>query len=162
VAAKIVKLHQADCKQLNFFAQMVLMDGYLCSMKRSIVQSVLEMRCPRCRDGEMFTTSSFGFHKPFDMEDKCDHCGQDFRPEPGFYYGAMFLSYIMTGWFCLAVVAVVHWVFKIALIPSFIILIAITGVLFVWFFRISRSIWIHINVKYIEASSVKKDDHLPL
>jgi uncharacterized protein (DUF983 family) len=161
VGAKIVKLHQADLFPMIFFIQLDGLEGYICSMKRSIVQSIMEMRCPRCREGEMFTTSSFGFQKPFDMEEKCGHCSQNFRPEPGFYYGAMFLSYIMTGWFCLSIIAVVHWVLKIALIPSFLVLIAITGVLFVWFFRISRSIWLHINVKYDVITSSGKDSNAP-
>lgn len=96
----------------------------------------------------MFPTGSFSLKGPFSMNDHCPSCQQDLAPEPGFYYGAMFLSYILTGWFCLAFVAVVHWVLGLSLISSFALLIVVTGILFVWFFRISRSIWIHINVKY--------------
>jgi uncharacterized protein (DUF983 family) len=96
----------------------------------------------------MFFTGSFQFSRPFDMRDRCDQCSQHFTPEPGFYYGAMFLSYIISGWFCLGVVALLHWVFKLGLFASFAILIAVLVPLFVWVFRISRSLWIHINVKF--------------
>lgn len=122
--------------------------AYLYNMKQTAISSILAMTCPRCRKGNMFPTGSFSFREPFTMHDHCPHCQQDLAPEPGFYYGAMFLSYILTGWFCLAFVAIVHWILGLSLISSFALLILVTGVLFVWFFRISRSIWIHINVKY--------------
>lgn len=115
---------------------------------KTLVSSTLAMTCPRCRQAKMFPTGSFSFREPFTMHDHCPACNQNLSPEPGFYYGAMFLSYILTGWFCLAFVAIVHWVIGWGLIPSFLLLLAVTGFLFVWFFRISRSIWIHINVKY--------------
>ncbi len=31
-----------------------------------------------------------------EMNDHCLHCGATFNPEPGFYYGAMFVSYAFT------------------------------------------------------------------
>lgn len=82
------------------------------------------------------------------MHDHCPHCHQNLAPEPGFYYGAMFLSYILTAWFCLGFVALIHWGLGLGLFQSFALLILVTGILFVWFFRISRSIWIHIVVKF--------------
>lgn len=30
------------------------------------------------------------------MYDRCDHCGASFEPEPGFYFGAMFVSYAIS------------------------------------------------------------------
>lgn len=82
------------------------------------------------------------------MNDHCPHCNQNLMPEPGFYYGAMFLSYMLTGWFSLIVVGVLHWVLGFGLIPSFVILLLVLALLFVWFYRISRVIWIHFNVRF--------------
>lgn len=115
-------------------------------MSRTIVASILGMRCPRCREGRMFESTTFSFRKPFDMHERCPHCNQNLFPEPGFYYGAMFLSYILSGFFCLGLVAFIHWVLGVALIPSFLILLAVVSFLFVWFFRIARVMWIHIVV----------------
>jgi len=123
-------------------------EGYLCPMKPSLIQSIAGMRCPRCRSQRMFPTGTFSFTRPFEMDARCRACNQDLAPEPGFYYGAMFLSYILSGFFSIGLVALLHWVLGLGLIVSFLILIAILAVLFVWFFRISRSLWIHINVKY--------------
>lgn len=96
----------------------------------------------------MFPTNTFSFREPFEMHTHCPHCQQDLIPEPGFYFGAMFLSYILSGFFCLGLVAFIHWVLGVALIPSFLILLAVVGFLFVWFFRIARVLWIHIVVAH--------------
>ncbi len=82
------------------------------------------------------------------MPKRCPHCNQKYFPEPGFYYGAMFISYIITGWFCLAVMGILLLGFKMNVFGAFALLIFICGILFVWFFRISRTLWITIRVKF--------------
>lgn len=89
------------------------------------------------------------------MPKSCPHCGQNYWPEPGFYYGAMFISYIFIGWFCIGFVAILHWVVGVGLWKSFGILLPVLAILFVYFFRLARSIWIHINIKY-NPGKVKK------
>lgn len=116
--------------------------------KGSKSYSILNMKCPRCHEGDLFDTGSFSFSKPFDMPGNCPKCGQKYFLEPGFYYGAMFISYILTGWFCLIFVGTLMLVFKLSWQTTFVLLLLGIGVLFVWFFRISRAIWININVKY--------------
>lgn len=116
--------------------------------KGSKLYSMLYMKCPRCHEGDLFDTGSFSFHKPFDMKTNCPNCGQKYTPEPGFYYGAMFVSYILYGWFSLFVVGTCVWVLGMSVNASFGVLIAISLILFVWVFRISRSIWLSLMVKY--------------
>ncbi len=106
------------------------------------------MKCPKCREGEMFETGSFSFKKPFDMHERCAKCGQKFFPTPGFYYGAMFISYIMTGWFSVLTMLGLHWWADMSFNIAFLVLLAVIAVLFVWFFRIARVLWIYFNVKY--------------
>lgn len=110
--------------------------------------SMFNLKCPKCHEGDLFYTGSFSLNKPFDMHDECQHCGQDFMPEPGFYYGAMFISYIFTGWFCILFVLFVHWVLDWSTAASFAALIAIMVIFFVYIFRLARSIWLNINYKY--------------
>ncbi len=110
--------------------------------------SIFKMKCPRCHEGDLFETNTFSFKKSFHMPEHCPVCKQPYFLEPGFYYGAMFISYIITGWFSLFLVGALiifgDWIVE----ASFLLLIAIMALLFVWFFRLSRSIWININVKY--------------
>ena len=63
-------------------------------------------------------------------------------PEPGFYYGAMFISYIASGFFSIGFIMLLHWVLKLSVELSFAILIAIAVLFYVFVFRISRSIWL--------------------
>jgi len=71
--------------------------------------SIFNFKCPRCHEGDLFETETFSFQKSFDMHDKCPHCNLNYMPEPGFYYGAMFISYIFMGFFCIGFVMFFHW-----------------------------------------------------
>lgn len=110
--------------------------------------SVFQMKCPRCREGDLFPTPTFSYKKPFEMPHHCDNCKQKYSLEPGFYYGAMFLSYIITGFFCLILLGIFMLLFNLNVWVSFALLFAICAILFVWFFRFSRSLWIHMMVKH--------------
>ncbi len=55
--------------------------------------AMLALRCPRCHEGRLFTSSTYNLTKFADMPEVCAVCGQATEPEPGFYFGAMFVSY---------------------------------------------------------------------
>ncbi len=110
--------------------------------------SIFNFKCPRCHEGGLYETSTFSFKKSFDMPQNCPKCGQNYYLEPGFYYGAMFISYIITGFFSLGFVGFCMLVLDMSVDTSFIWLIVVVGILFVWFYRIARSIWINLNVKF--------------
>ncbi len=116
--------------------------------KGSKVYSIFGLKCPRCHEGNLFETGTFEFKEPFEMSKSCAVCNQNFEPEPGFYYGAMFISYIFMGWFCIGFVGILHWVLKWSITASFITLIIVSLLMLVWLFRTSRSMWININVGY--------------
>ncbi len=91
------------------------------------------------------------------MYDRCPKCQQKYELEPGFYYGAMFISYILTGWFCLFFVGGCMWFLDMSVNASFLVLIVVLTIFFVWIFRISRSIWLSFNVKYDEHALAKSN-----
>ncbi|MEM1324600.1 MAG: DUF983 domain-containing protein [Bacteroidota bacterium] len=116
--------------------------------KGSKLYSSCYLKCPKCHEGNLFPTGSFSFQRPFDMYDRCPNCNFNYWPEPGYYYGAMFISYIISGWFCIGFALLFHWVFDWSLTATFGLLIGFLAVIFVWFFRFSRAIWLNINYKY--------------
>lgn len=124
-------------------------------MKESKLYSIFSLKCPRCHEGETFETGSWSFVRPFDMLNRCPKCNLNYFPEPGYYYGAMFISYIWTAWFCLLFIALFHWILGWSLTVSFGLLIGFLGINFAYIFRISRLMWININVKY-DPNAVKK------
>jgi len=54
----------------------------------------LHAKCPRCRRGEIFANSMYGFDSQ-KMNSTCGHCHLTFEIEPGYFYVAMFVSYAM-------------------------------------------------------------------
>ena len=82
------------------------------------------------------------------MDERCTECGQNFEPEPGFYYGAMFISYIIMGWLFLGIAAFLIWVAGWSVNASLFTIVAIDLLFFIYFYRLSRSIWIHLNIRY--------------
>ena len=82
------------------------------------------------------------------MNKQCHVCGQKFEPEPGFYFGAMFISYIFLGFFSLAFTGLLVFYFHLSLDLSIGLLLITLALMFLWNLRFSRSIWIHLMVKY--------------
>jgi uncharacterized protein (DUF983 family) len=60
----------------------------------SAFKAALHAKCPKCRRGNMFANSMYGFSGQ-KMYDKCPHCGFTFEIEPGYFYVAMFVSYAL-------------------------------------------------------------------
>jgi uncharacterized protein (DUF983 family) len=59
--------------------------------KLSTLGSILRQRCPRCRKGRIFPYSIFrGLPK---MHERCPVCDLRFEREPGYFLGAMYISY---------------------------------------------------------------------
>jgi len=96
----------------------------------------------------------------------CKNCGQTYYPEPGFYYGAMFISYIITSFFSLGVVGFAMLALDWSLEAAFGLLIGILAICYIWFFRTARSTWISVTIKYdpdaiAKAKDVDMDKELP-
>lgn len=60
---------------------------------RTSSQALLACKCPRCRQGDMYKHALTKKWFSMEMYEKCPKCQQTYEPEPGFYYGAMFVSY---------------------------------------------------------------------
>ena len=54
--------------------------------------ALVNSKCPRCRKGNVFINSMYGF-KAQKMHQNCLHCNLKFEREPGYFYVAMFVSY---------------------------------------------------------------------
>ena len=56
------------------------------------LKAMLNAKCPRCRRGDLFKTSMYGF-KSQKMFDNCSNCNMRYEIEPGYFYAAMYVSY---------------------------------------------------------------------
>lgn len=113
----------------------------------NLLASIFKYRCPRCREGRLYQ-EPFQFSNPLNMVDRCEVCGQKTMPEPGFYYGAMFLSYIATGFLYLFIIGFCIIVLKWSVNQAFLLLIVFVLLTYFKTARLSRSVWIHLIVKF--------------
>ena len=61
-----------------------------------ILYSVSKNKCPRCHQGDVFV-HGHAYKKGFDqMHIHCSNCHLKYEKEPGFFYGAMYVSYGLT------------------------------------------------------------------
>ena len=107
-------------------------------------------KCPRCRRTKIFS-EPFILSKPLEMPHHCSVCGQRFEPEPGFYYGAMFISYILSGWILLAPTLLLVFYFNWSSMSAIAFAIFLAALMYIRLVRGSRSLWLHLNVKYDES-----------
>ncbi|MBK9150014.1 MAG: DUF983 domain-containing protein [Saprospiraceae bacterium] len=117
------------------------------SKERSLLMNTFMYKCPRCQEGDIYT-KPFKITDPVSMPHHCDVCGQLFLPEPGFYYGAMFLSYIVTGFFFLGVVAFSIIVLKLSVNAAMGVVILVAASTYIFFLRFARALWLNLMVRY--------------
>lgn len=114
--------------------------------KRSIWYSIFGMKCPRCREGDLYKSSIFG--GIYNMHESCPTCNQNFEMEPGFYWGAMYVGYGLSSAYMLSAMLTLLFVFGLTVNQSFIVAILGGVVIVPLVARLARSIWIHIYVRY--------------
>ena len=120
------------------------------SFKESRLYSIVTITCPRCHEGKMFPPHTlFNFTKLSKMNERCVCCGQPFSPEPGYYFGAMFVSYAINAAIFIATwLALKFFVKEVTLTMMLIVLFVVVIGLLPFKFRLSRALWINIFVGY--------------
>ena len=80
------------------------------------------------------------------MHDHCPHCGENFMPEPGFYWASMFVSYgFYTLYILITFFITVQWLqvdvnyYLVGLVPTLILLTP-------YFFRMARRTWLTLFI----------------
>ena len=58
--------------------------------------AILKAKCPQCQSGKMFKKSALKLNGFTEMFDTCSICGLTYEVEPGFFWGAMYVSYGIT------------------------------------------------------------------
>ena len=114
-------------------------------MEMTYRKALLSGKCPACRKGDIFS-------HPLDrrnllrfaaMNKQCPVCQANFEPEPGFYFGSMFITYtfnviivVLGGVFLFYLWRLPEWVFL-----TLVGLVALVALPFS--FRLSRTLWLY-------------------
>lgn len=117
--------------------------------------SVLFNKCPRCGKGDFFVTKT-AYAKNFDkMHTNCPHCGELLVPEPGFYQGALYMSYAFYVAFMLAYFFIFNTFFEehfnyflYSIIPMLVLLTPLA-------YRLGRRSWLAIFIRPQQDPSAK-------
>jgi len=121
---------------------------------RGYALSVIECRCPRCREGKLFKYPlSIGLKRNMQMNERCPVCRQVTDLEVGFYYGTGYVSYVIA--LLITILTFLIWYLLIGfsfqdrrflwwLIGNSVFLLVLQP----WLMRFSRSLWISWFVKY--------------
>ena len=125
--------------------------------KPNYIWSILTMRCPRCRRGDMFkhpnAYKKLKLSYILDMYDNCPVCKQKYDLEVGFWYGTGYVSYALA--VAISAITFVAWWVLIGIsfsdnrifywlgINSFLLV-----VLQPWMMRLSRVIYLYFFVSY--------------
>jgi len=136
--------------------------------KRSKLAAIITMRCPKCHEGHLFENpNSYVFKDVSKMNAQCPKCGENFKREPGFYFGAAYVSYGLTValWIAVAValiifdaIGLISYGFFENPITFFLSGVVSLVVLLPFLYRHSRTLWIHMFVKYDERALQKGKD----
>lgn len=102
------------------------------------LRAVLALRCPRCLDGRVWR----GF---LSMNEKCPVCGLVFEREPGYFTGAMVVSYVLAVPVLGAIVIGLMAFASLEAVPALLIGDAVYLALVPFIFRYSRVVWLHFD-----------------
>jgi uncharacterized protein (DUF983 family) len=60
--------------------------------KLAMWPAIVKAKCPKCRVGDIYEKPVYSLSGQ-KMHVNCPHCGMTYEREPGYFYGAMYVSY---------------------------------------------------------------------
>jgi len=85
---------------------------------------------------------------PGKMPARCPKCNLDFEPEPGFYFGALIISYGLSSWMLLVPSLILVFGFDWSVNGAMAFAIALAALTYIPILRISRSLYLHAMMRY--------------
>ena len=128
-------------------------------LKKSIVTSMLFLKCPRCRQGAFLEANPYKLSKMNKVRKECPKCGLNYRLEPSFYTGSMYVSYGVGVAIAVAVFVILA-IFGLADDPLtiFLSVLAALAISFPYMGAVSKAIWAHMFIKYDPEIAKKVQD----
>ena len=107
--------------------------------------SVIRGKCPQCNMSDIFSSNgNFLLFKSPKMHSRCENCNFKFEKEPGFFFGAMFVSYALIVAQFVTVFILSKVLLNMSVMFSAFAVILTSILLSTMNFRLSRIIWIYI------------------
>lgn len=122
-----------------------------------ITYSTLGNKCARCHKGKVFENNNpYSFKNGLTMKDSCSECNLKYEREPGFFYGALYVSYaLMSGIFIVWFLADLLWIHMEAVTLA-IVVASTMLILFPVVYRSARLVWLNFFIRYDKNYSKSK------
>lgn len=117
----------------------------------SQLTAIRKARCPKCRQGAMFVYPLRNLTRFSQMNTHCPVCKLRFEVEPGFFIGAMYVSYGMSLGIFAVVSTFIYFIFNNPAFHFYIIGIPLVVlILLPVMYRYSRVLFLHLfgGIKY--------------
>ena len=111
--------------------------------KKSYRAALFSGRCPSCREGLLFKYPLSQISRFAEMNERCPVCEAGFEPEPGFYFGSMFITYAFNVVLLVVAGASLYYLLDLpeVIYLTLIVLLAVAAMPFS--FRLSRALWLY-------------------
>ena len=125
--------------------------------KGSKLYSIATMTCPQCQESKMMVANPYRLSTIGDVKDTCEVCSLDLNPEPGFYFGAMYVSYALGVAVFVTIWASCNWFFDNVGVWTQIslVLIALIG-LGPYLYGLSKVIWANFFFSYKQNAATSR------
>jgi hypothetical protein len=120
------------------------------------ILSIVKGRCPNCEAGAVFARkgSLLKLQMPV-MNENCPRCSHHFEKEPGFFLGAMYISYALTIAESVTVyLSIQYFITEPAVL--LLIIVAVVGPMTLINYRSSRILWMYAFTQRGDAASELK------
>jgi uncharacterized protein (DUF983 family) len=112
--------------------------------KENLLMSILHEKCPHCGQGHVFQKQNNLLKMPV-MNEKCSVCDYKFDREPGYFLGAMYISYGIAVFLGILTYLILHFLFpaiSLIYVPISIVLVILAAAR--KNYKLSRVIYIHM------------------
>lgn len=128
--------------------------------KGTKLYSILYFKCPHCHEGDFYKSSNpYDFKSMSETHEVCPNCKRRILIEPGFYYGAMYVSY------ALGVAHIISFIVAKAVLGfemefwNFIILVGSFLILLTpLYYALSKIIWANLFLSYKTENHENKNE----
>ena len=123
--------------------------------KGSKLYSIAHITCPQCQEGKFLVSNVYNLKYVGDVRQECDVCHLKYEREPGFFYGAMYVSYAMMVAVFVTLWVLNTWFFHLDAFPFiFLVFLGSLGMMTL-VFRGARLLWMNFFFRY-DATLDKK------
>jgi len=114
----------------------------------NIIYSVIANKCPQCHKGKVLKYPPYKITKLLETAEICSNCGLKYEKEPGFFYGAMYVSYALTSGVFIVLYLLQQMVFDLPTTNFAILMVSVLLFFFPLLARWSRLLWLNFFVTF--------------